>query len=121
MMGYVMVWLVMEKRRAPEHGTKKEIQKNVVLIILSPELGAVGRQIVLLAMQLDRLDKEGVVQWLVNVQDHHPEQSLAPLALLALISHVRVKHINRVLRLPALAVLVNKAIAALITPLAQNQ
>ena len=34
MMGYVMVWLVMEKRRAPEHGTKKEIQKNVVLIIL---------------------------------------------------------------------------------------
>ena len=29
-----MVWLVMEKGRAPEHGTKEEIQKNVVPIIL---------------------------------------------------------------------------------------
>ena len=86
-----------------------------------PEPGAVGRQNVPLAMQLDRLDKEGVVQWLVNVQDHHPEQSLAPLALLALISHVRVKHTSPLPRLPVPAALANKAIAALITPPAQNQ
>ena len=75
--------------------------------------GAVGRQIVLLAMQLGRLPKEGLVQWLGNVRGHHPEQPLAPLALLALISRVRVKHTSLLHQPPALFLVVNKAIAAL--------